>query len=344
MPEIIKYGIGRDYLPDWDQEEALREIYQNFNDYGEFDKELDRGSSVWTTVLSNNFEPNNLEFLKVGMSGKRGNSSTVGEHGEGLKMAMLVLCREDLCCEIETAGYSITPTFVEDEYLGEVFAVIIEDALTTGFSIKFECDKEYACEYEENTILKEEDIVFDDNHYGRIIRREPGTIYCGGIKVCVLEGFKYAYDFNPEYLTLDRDRSIPREYEVESRAASIVSSYNAKVNPVVKVRDLSNREYNKAYKLPESVASKFNPVRKAGKLVFEYKGETAPEHIANALIKSKSLEKKIVKATIGLTRKRNPAKMLEEFQEKYSCIISSYKNMELDLKALIEKSKQWRNK
>ena len=37
MKDIIKYGIGFDYLPKWGIKEALREIYQNFNDYGAFE-------------------------------------------------------------------------------------------------------------------------------------------------------------------------------------------------------------------------------------------------------------------------------------------------------------------
>ena len=34
--QVINYGIGRKYLSHWGINEALREIMQNFMDYGEY--------------------------------------------------------------------------------------------------------------------------------------------------------------------------------------------------------------------------------------------------------------------------------------------------------------------
>ena len=33
---MIKYGISKNYLPNWGIQEALREIFQNFLDFGEY--------------------------------------------------------------------------------------------------------------------------------------------------------------------------------------------------------------------------------------------------------------------------------------------------------------------
>lgn len=36
----IHYGFGADYLPNWGIPQALREVYQNFIDYGEYSEEV----------------------------------------------------------------------------------------------------------------------------------------------------------------------------------------------------------------------------------------------------------------------------------------------------------------
>ena len=33
---IINYGFGKEYLPNWGIKEALREVYQNYLDYGDY--------------------------------------------------------------------------------------------------------------------------------------------------------------------------------------------------------------------------------------------------------------------------------------------------------------------
>ena len=99
--QIIHYGIGKDYLPNWGLPQALREIYQNFIDYGEYDaKSVKYGENVVVTI-TNDYKPETLEFLRIGMSNKGGNINAIGKHGEGLKMALLVMARMDMFCIIK---------------------------------------------------------------------------------------------------------------------------------------------------------------------------------------------------------------------------------------------------
>ena len=95
MSNIIKFGISENYVPDWTTVNAIREIFQNFIDYGEYtvDVKCINEDLSWV-VLSNDFTPNDLSFLKIGFSDKT--SDKIGGHGEGMKLAGLIFERQGL--------------------------------------------------------------------------------------------------------------------------------------------------------------------------------------------------------------------------------------------------------
>jgi hypothetical protein len=127
---LIKYGIDREYLPNWGFQEALREIYQNFIDFGEYKEEVKEiipdGTKRHVVVkLSNSFTPLDNDFLRIGKSHKRDDSSTVGKHGEGLKMAAFIFKREKSSFHIKYCNRILTGYFYDDDYLGECFGLKI---------------------------------------------------------------------------------------------------------------------------------------------------------------------------------------------------------------------------
>ena len=116
--ETISYGITRDYLSHWGVNEALREIMQNFLDYGDYKVHFDRD----TVTLSSNYVPDDLTFLGLGKSVKKEGSR--GKYGEGLKMALFIFCREDKGIQIQLEDKYISPCFIKSS-IGEVFALEI---------------------------------------------------------------------------------------------------------------------------------------------------------------------------------------------------------------------------
>lgn len=69
---MIKFSISENYVPNWGIVQAIREIYQNFIDYGEFKVEIKKITDTTSSVLlSNDFIPENWEFLKIGFSKKK---------------------------------------------------------------------------------------------------------------------------------------------------------------------------------------------------------------------------------------------------------------------------------
>ena len=123
--KTIHYGFGKEYLSKWGIREALREIFQNFMDYGEYTTDLMLFSTEENVVkirLTNDYSPEKLEFLRIGNSVKK-NKEAIGKHGEGLKMAFLIFLRENLNMELYTSKYKITPRFEKDENVGELFVL-----------------------------------------------------------------------------------------------------------------------------------------------------------------------------------------------------------------------------
>ena len=139
----IEYGFGRDYLPNWTLTEALREVFQNYIDYGEYKIKSfpTRNTDIIRITVSNNYIPNKLEFLRIGNTDKGDNSEAIGHHGEGLKVAFLIFLREGLFFRIRSKFITLDPNWSTDELIGETLRIDYNDRLssfntfTTTFNI-----------------------------------------------------------------------------------------------------------------------------------------------------------------------------------------------------------------
>ena len=212
---IIQYGIGENYLKDWGINEALREIYQNFMDYGKFtQKTIPALDYRYLVLLHSDYSPENLEFLKIGESQKNGNKEAIGQHGEGLKMALLIFLRLGYRISVQTPKYIIYPEWNEQPHIGKSLSLKIDEQTETfeGFGIKLYLPKN---EFEvfNNNLIKQKDIIFHDDYYGDIVNKTVGNFYVGKLFVCNIKNFKKAYNLNPSIIKLDRDRKIPGAWE-----------------------------------------------------------------------------------------------------------------------------------
>ena len=334
---MIKYGMSLDYLPDWGVQEALREIYQNFHDYGTFDKSItEQSDGLKRLHLSSSYNPSSLEFLKIGESGKRGDPSSIGQHGEGLKMALMVLQREGCDAQIHAGHVLLTPTTYEDDDLGECFG-IKKDFISTFIPFAVSCDVPAVdLIHYESKQLKETDILHSC-YNGQLLKDKPGKIYVGGIYVCTEKELKHGYNFKPEDIDLDRDRSVPRSWNVDYQAARILESYKQ-----IKEEDLKSRDCNQVQYIPEPLQKKFEPkLSKTGSVIFETKkGTVANDNISRQLTARPENQKKIQKLKYNMTKKRIPNTILQEYFNKYESSMSS--SAKIDFKNLILRAKEWK--
>lgn len=266
MQNIIHYGFGTDYLPNWGIKEALREIYQNFLDYGDYTEIFDDSNETVHVIIENKWEPENLEFLRIGNS-QKGGQIAVGKHGEGLKMAFLIFQREGFHSAITTPKFYVEPTIYEDKEIGGCFGLKYSEVASQGFRVEFVCKSEDYFDFKENLITKE-DIIFTDPVWGSVVDKPKGRIYSGGLFVAEFENMAHAYDIRPDRLPLDRDRSVPRHFDVSYATSNINGSYGKfKAVDVVKM--------DSAYlsSIPEETIQEFKPVMVGDQVNFTYEDD-----------------------------------------------------------------------
>ena len=360
---LIKYGISSEnYVSDWGYQEAVREIVQNFRDYGEFKEEVrfvkESNPSI---VYSNDYIPNSLEFLKVGFS-KKHSADAVGKYGEGLKLGMMVLHRLGLnpmiCFPKDDGFVKLTPTIYEDDDLGSCFGIETEfiekldyheihEAVSKGyterlfienlkgFTILF--DNSEHQDTMKDYFLTEEDILFKSD-YGSIVDKEAGSIYVGGIFVTKNGSIKdRAYDLKPEHVDMGRDRNFPSSYDLKWTVSYIYRDYLKEFPESFENHSYDEVDYMDT--VPIEVTKDINPVVLGGEIKYQYTKtkQVLNSNLDSALIKDERLKKEVEKIKRGFTKRKTPIEMLEAFKENYYYSLSY--DGKMDLQNIIDRVK-----
>lgn len=330
----IQYAFGREYLKGWTIKSALREVFQNYIDYGSYDVEVSQaGSSDLVSVtISNDYRPNSLEFLRLGNTSKTDGTS-IGHHGEGLKAAFLIFAREDLYFAVNTGRYRLIPVFEKSNVIGETLTIAYaESNVFKTFSTTFHCDKTL---YEEfiNNIITPKDVLFKDNNYGELLgyHKGKGNIYSGGLFVCNIKGLENSYNIKPTVLKLDRDRSVPNDWDLDYATSKILENYQKHVQelkqPIVHT-NYNSREYRFSGTVSEDSVKSIDAVVVKG-VGIQYFDNIHQEMINNDKVK-KTLDnhpkfKKIKEASYKdkvndayrNTIRKKPITLLREFKKDY---------------------------
>jgi len=323
MTNIIHYGIGEEYLKDWGIQEALREIYQNFMDYGTFKQKTKIIEdmvigNMTNVIISNEYIPENLEFLQIGKSVKGDNQEAIGQHGEGLKMAMLVFLREGYDITIHTPTKEITPEWRKQKHIGKTLALVVTDRNSTinGFSINMTLEISDFNQFN-NNLIKAKDILFTAEPHGDIVDKEIGNLYVGRLFVCKLKNFKKSYNIRPSVLKLDRDRRVPNSFDT-SWHTSKINEAEQKFNFVD--QDMDDMKYVSTipasmYKdiKPKVIGNKVEFIAKVGKEEVIIRNESIKNHLKEQSYFNKAMQgiKKFLLSKIGVVD------MLIAFRKKY---------------------------
>lgn len=296
----IEYGFGKEYLPNWTLTEALREVFQNYIDYGEYKITSKYFGNIVRVTIKNNYIPNNLEFLRIGNSYKP-NPNSIGHHGEGLKMAFLIFLRSKLHFSIQTNNLILYPKWTKDDLIGETLSIQYVDAYyrpydklikQNNFTTIFDCPKDI---YESfvNNIITSKDVLYHNSVYGDVlyITKGKGNIYSGNLFVCHIEGIESSYNIKPSQLPLDRDRSVPREFDLDyaiSRLNEGLREYGNKLATSVRsYTNYSSREYKFIHNIPDSEINNYK-LTKVGKEV------EVIDKVTNTILKNDNIKKAII--------------------------------------------------
>lgn len=256
MQSKFELSISTGYVPDWGIVEAFRELYQNAIDnetinpenkasfsFVQDDTENTEGAETGTVRITNKTSVLTKESLLLGSTTKANDENTIGKHGEGYKIAFMVLLRNGKKIKVYNSsakeiwevrlvksrkynGQLVTTVFVQKD---AVWKKKTDDNLT--IEVSGITPEEYAEVVDKNLHLHEYKSVAV-GEYGEILldEKEAGKVYVEGLYVCESKGFKYGYNLKASRINLDRDRKLVDSFHLEWETSGMwvkLSSENA---------------------------------------------------------------------------------------------------------------------
>ena len=236
---MAKYELSlvKSYVQEWTAEDAIREIIQNAID--ESNRVEDNAMSVEydpeekTLTISNKKSVLTHDTLLLGNTSKATDDNMIGKFGEGYKLGILVLTRENHPVTIQNYGLKETWTarFVNSRrWKDEVLTIFTDKSQiwskpphnNLSFVIN-NIDQDMYNEVVKKTLFLK-DIYrgeyVEDNYaktsYGNILfeESEKGRVYVNGLFVITLEDLKYGYDIKARYIEIGRDRNLIDSYKI----------------------------------------------------------------------------------------------------------------------------------
>lgn len=244
-------GMSINYCPTWGVVESVREFFQNAHDEEIVNPEnkmyfgYDKDSK--TLCIGNKNGRLTTNTLLLGQSSKRDNSETIGQHGEGYKVATVVLLRNGKTVkvynradkEVWTAKTVKSRRYQADVVVFDIEKVSIFKSVPDHdliFEISGIDEDEYNAIVDSNLFLQDlregEDYITSNPGYPLTTRmckvltdeKHAGKLFVGGLYVTTSKYAKYGYDFAPGLVKLDRDRGFIDGIDLQFLTAKVISA------------------------------------------------------------------------------------------------------------------------
>ena len=229
MAETYELTLTENYVSDWDFYDAIRELIQNGTDQeildtsNHFDMIYDPGEKVLRFV--NATSKLKINTLLLGRSSKTNNSDTVGQFGEGYKIAALVLNRIGKTFTIYNNNKNEvwTSKFTNSKkWLEKILQFTVTKNETDNKGLVIEIGNVTYWEYEGISDIwlqryeEKNDVEKIPTMYGEILLNDElsGRIFVNGLSVNSKNEMHYGYNFKPKYIKLERDRRTCDDWEM----------------------------------------------------------------------------------------------------------------------------------
>ena len=229
MAETYELTLTENYVSDWDFYDAIRELIQNGTDQeildtsNHFDMIYDPGEKVLQFI--NATSKLQINTLLLGRSSKTNNSDTVGQFGEGYKIAALVLNRIGKTFTIYNNNKNEVwkSKFVNSKkWLEKILQFTVIKNETDNKGLVIEIGNVTYWEYEGISDIwlqryeEKNDVEKIPTMYGEILLNDElsGRIFVNGLSVNSKNEMHYGYNFKPKYIKLERDRRTCDDWEM----------------------------------------------------------------------------------------------------------------------------------
>lgn len=259
----FELGMSLDYVSNWGIIEAIREIFQNA-----LDEEIQNPENKWyfnydesseTLRIGNKLSRLSTQSLLLGCSSKRSDINTIGQHGEGYKVATIVLLRNG--CSVRVFNYNEkeiwTAKIIKSRRYKSEIGVFDVDKMGIFKSIPennlvFEISnisKEVYDSIKDRNLWLQDDLgdVYETS-CGKVLldSRYEGKIFVKGLYVCSKEQLTYGYDFEPSLISLDRDRGLIDSFNLQYQLGKLLSEIED-ADFIKEVKDLWDGYYIRCF-------------------------------------------------------------------------------------------------
>lgn len=301
--ECYELSLNQNYVLDWDYSNAMRELIQNGIDQEVIDKDnkfkIEYDSDRNVVRFINTKSKLNINTLLLGASTKSNNEETVGQFGEGYKIAALVLNRIGKTFTVfnNNAKQRWDSRFKNSEkWRSKLLAFYISDIEPIEDGLVIEVGNVSYSEYEQLgeiwlDFYEDDDIEKIETSYGTILPNNPGKVYVSGLSIDYHGDLKYGYNFKPQYINLERDRKTCDSWNAKIYTTRMISEalLNGDIEPEIvtkmiekdcddtyqmdifggeKIKDILIKEFDKnntqAFSIPVGSQEDFKRVKALG--------------------------------------------------------------------------------
>lgn len=233
--------ITPSYVPSWGIVEAVRELFQNALDQ---EKQHEDNTMSWSydadaqrLSISNKSSVLEASSLLLGQTSKADDESTIGQFGEGYKIATLVLLRNNKHVTFYNYGKKEIwrPRFVNSRRFGTQILTFFVETLkiwdkAPDNNLTIVIDGITEDEFKQHIVpanlhMQTNYKVVDETSIGQVldIPGINGQVFVNGLFVCNFEPYQYSYNFNPGTIQLDRDRKMVSDFDLRWQASKMWS-------------------------------------------------------------------------------------------------------------------------
>lgn len=224
------------YVSDWTFNDAIRELIQNGTDQEVLDKEnhfsIKYDQERQVLQLKNSKSVLKINTLLLGRSSKARNDDTVGQFGEGYKIAALVLNRIGKTFTVlnnEKNEVWESKFKTSEKWLEKILAFYVSKRETEDSGLCIEVGNVSWSEYNNLSDVWIGMCNFDyekvETKYGEILTDEEfaGQVFVNGLFVDCNSDLQYGYNFKPKYINLERDRKTCDTWNVEDVTSKMIA-------------------------------------------------------------------------------------------------------------------------